>query len=140
MTPTVVWMPGGVRTEVHLTAAASRDALCFLIDEPPAGWSLPPHRHANEAETIHVLGGSFEMEIDGQHVTMRAGDTVHVPVGVTHSGGNIGTETGKRLVIFTPAGIDGFFLEVGKPRPGAAFAASEVLAAARRWGWEFVPA
>jgi quercetin dioxygenase-like cupin family protein len=140
MKHTVVWMPGDVRTEVHLTAAGSRDALCLLVDEPPAGWSLPPHRHASEAETIHVLAGRFEMEVDGQRVTLRPGDTVHVPAGVTHSGGNIGKETGKRVVIFTPAGIDGFFLEVGKPRRGAAFADSEVIAAARRWGWEFLRA
>src|SRR5947208_15260412 len=107
MKPTVVWMPGDVRTEIHLTAAESRDTLCLLIDEPPAGWSLPPHRHANEAETIHVLGGSCEMEIDGQHVTMRAGDTVHVPVGVTHSGGNNDTDTGNRHDICTADSNDG---------------------------------
>ena|SRR5437899_789973 len=138
MKPTVVWMPGDVRTEVHLTAATSGDALCLLIDEPPAGWSLPPHRHANEAETIHVLAGSFALDIDGQRVRLRAGDTAHVPAGVTHGGGNIGSETGRRVVIFTPAGIEGFFLAVGKPRQGEAFTDGEVLAAARRWGWEFV--
>ena len=137
MKPAVVWMPGDVRTEVKLTAADSDGQLCLLIDEPPAGWRLPPHRHANEAETIQVLAGRFQMEIEGRRVSLGAGDTAHVPAGVTHSSANVGPETGKRVVIFTPAGLEAFFLEVGKPRPGAAFADGEVLAAARRWGWEF---
>jgi hypothetical protein len=41
--PPVVWMPGGVRTEIQLTGADTDAAFCLLVDEPPAGWSLPPH-------------------------------------------------------------------------------------------------
>ena len=130
-------MPGAVRTEVKLGAADTGGRLCLLIDEPPAGWRLPPHRHANEAETIHVLAGCFQMQIDRQRVSLRAGDTLHVPAGVMHSGANVGPETGKRVVIFTPGGLEAFFLEVGKPCRGAAFDREKVLAAARRWGWEF---
>lgn len=133
-------MPGGVRTEVHLTSAQSGGALCLLIDEPPAGWRLPPHRHSNEAETIHVLAGRFELDIDGERVALGAGDTAHVPVGAPHSGGNVGSETGRRVVIFSPAGVEGFFLEVGKTRPDEAFGEMEVLAAARRFGWDFLGA
>ena len=140
MQPTVVWMPGGVRTEVHLTSAQSAGALCLLIDEPPAGWRLPPHRHTNEAETIHVLAGRFEMDIDGRRVALGAGDTAHVPVGCVHSGGNVGRETGRRVVIFSPAGVEGFFLEVGRAQRDEALDGAAVAAAARRWGWDFVGA
>jgi hypothetical protein len=48
-------MPGEVRTEVHITGAQSGGDLCLLVDEPTPGWVLPPHRHQNESETIHVL-------------------------------------------------------------------------------------
>ena len=140
MAPTVVWMPGGVRTEVHLTSAQSGGALCLLIDEPPAGWRLPPHRHTSEAETIHVLAGQFELDIDGRRVALGSGDTAHVPVGCVHSGGNVGRETGRRVVIFTPAGVEGFFLEVGSEQPGEALDGAVVAAAARRWGWDLVRA
>lgn len=135
--PAVVWMPGDVRTEVHVTAAESGGAFCMLVDESPAGWSLPPHRHAAESETIHVLEGRFDMEIDGRHTTMTAGDTAHVPAGVVHSGGNAGTETGRRVVIFSPGGIEGFWLEIGRPQPGTEFDVGEIVAAAQRWGWDF---
>jgi hypothetical protein len=53
--PQVVWMPGGVRTEIHLRAEETGGAFCLLVDEPPAGWSLPPHRHRGVAETIHIV-------------------------------------------------------------------------------------
>jgi quercetin dioxygenase-like cupin family protein len=138
MRPVVLWMPGGVRTEVHLTSAQTGGALCLLIDEPPAGWRLPPHRHMREAETIHVLAGNFALDIDGERVALGAGDTAHVPVGTVHSGGNVGSETGRRVVIFSPAGVEGFFLEVGRAMPGEAPDGAEVAAAARRFGWDFV--
>jgi uncharacterized cupin superfamily protein len=59
-------MPGDVRTEVHVTGPQSGGVLCLLVDEPPAGWALPPHRHRNESEIIHVLEGRFDMSIDGE--------------------------------------------------------------------------
>lgn len=86
----VVWMPGGVRTEVHLTGADTGGAFCLLFDEPPAGWSLPAHRHRDEAETIHVLDGEFEIEIEGERTRLSAGDTIHVPRGAVHEGANVG--------------------------------------------------
>jgi quercetin dioxygenase-like cupin family protein len=135
--PVVLWMPGEVRTEVHVTGADSAGALCVIVDEPPAGWALPPHCHKNEAETIHVIHGRFEMDVDGQRRFLGPGDSAHVPAGVTHSGANSGEDTGKRVVVFSPAGIEGFWLEIGKPRAEGRFHAGQVLAATRRWGWEF---
>ena len=66
-------MPGDVRTEIHLDAADTGGAFCLLIDQPPAGWSLPPHLHTDAAETIHVIEGEFEMTIDGDTERLAAG-------------------------------------------------------------------
>ncbi len=137
--PTVVWMPGGVRTEVHLTGAETGGAFCLLVDEPPSGWSLPPHRHANEAETIHVVAGEFEIEVDGEPMRLAAGETVHVPKGVAHAGANVGAGTGRRVLVFSPAGSEDFFLEVGSAAADEAAEADAALAAAVRHGWEFLP-
>src|SRR5688500_11842039 len=110
----------------------------MLVDQPPAGWALPPHRHRTEAETIHVVEGAFEMEIDGRRVLLGPGDTAHVPIGVVHSGGNVGSATGKRIVVFSPAGIEEWFREVGTAEPDGAFDAQAALVSAARHGWEFV--
>jgi quercetin dioxygenase-like cupin family protein len=128
-------MPGGVRTEVHLGAEETGGAFCLLVDQPPAGWSLPPHRHRDEAETIHVAEGEFWMEVDGVRSVLRAGDTIHVPRGVLHSGGNVGPAAGRRVVLFSPAGMERFFLEAGAATPEQVDLAA-VVAAAMRHGWE----
>jgi quercetin dioxygenase-like cupin family protein len=134
----VVWMPGGVRTEIHLGGEDTDGAFCLLVDQPPAGWSLPPHRHRDEAETIHVLEGTFDMDVDGAGSRVSAGQTVHVPRGVVHSGANVGATPGRRVVLFSPAGMERFFLAAGAPGPDAEVDLPAVIAAATRHGWEFV--
>jgi quercetin dioxygenase-like cupin family protein len=133
----VVWMPGGVRTEIQLTGEDTGGAFCLLVDHPPAGWSLPPHCHRGEAETIHIVEGDFEMEIDGARSRLSAGQTVHIPAGVIHSGANLGEQAGRRLLLFSPAGMERFFLEAGAATPDGEVDPSAVLACASRYGWEF---
>ena len=134
--PHVVWMPGGVRTEIHLGAEQTGGAFCLLVDQPPAGWALPPPRHRNEAETIHVLEGEFWMEVDGLRSELRVGETIHIPRGIVHSGGNVGPGTGRRVVLFSPAGLERFFSEAGAARPADVDVRAAVEAAVRH-GWEF---
>ena len=135
--PHVVWMPGGVRTEIHLTGVDTAGAFCLLVDRLPAGWALTAHRHANEAETIHIVEGEFEMELEGARTMLAAGETIHIPQGAVHSGGNVGDGVGRRLVLFTPAGMECFFLEAGQPTAESQPDLTAVLASATRHGWEF---
>lgn len=133
----VVWMPGGVRTEIHLGGEETNGALCMLVDHPPAGWSLPAHRHANEGETIHIVEGDFEMELRRERTQLSAGETIHIPKGVVHSGANIGSRAGRRIVLFSPAGMEDFFLEAGSPTEYREPDLAAAIASATRHGWEF---
>ena len=136
--PRVVWMPGGVRTEIHLDSEDTGGAFCLLVDEPPVGWVLPAHRHRDEAETIHIVEGEFEMEVRGQRSRVVAGQTVHVPRGAVHSGANVGAAPGRRVVLFSPGGMESFFLEAGASGPEREVDLSEALALALAHGWEFI--
>jgi quercetin dioxygenase-like cupin family protein len=100
---------------------------------------LPPHRHRNEAETIHVVEGDFEMEVDGRRSRVSPGQTIHVPAGVTHSSSNAGPQAGRRILLFSPAGMERFFLEAGARGPGGELDAADTLVFATRHGWEFTP-
>jgi quercetin dioxygenase-like cupin family protein len=131
-------MPGGVRTEIHLAAEDTGGAFCLLVDHPPAGWSLPPHRHRNEAETIHLVDGEFEIDLDGRRSQLSAGETIHVPRGVIHSSANVGLRPGHRVVLFSPAGLERFFLETGASTPESEIDLEAALASATRHGWEFI--
>lgn len=134
--PQIVFMPGGVRTEVHLGAEHTSGEFCLLVDEPPAGWSLGAHRHAGEAETIHIIRGEFEIVVEGERTRLSAGDTIHVPCAAVHEGGNVGRETGRRVVVFSPAGLERFFLETGASSPDADVDWHAVAESAARHGWE----
>ena len=135
--PSVVWMPGAVRTEIHLAGGDTAGAFCLLVDYPPPGWSLRPHLHHGVAETIHVLEGEFEMTVADESSHLGPGQTLHVPADVIHYGGNVGETTGWRLLIFSPAGMENFFLEVGTSSSEVETDLREAIASAIRHGWEF---
>ena len=137
--PRVVWMPGGVRTEVHLGASDTGGAFCLLVDQPPVAWLLAPHLHRGAAETIHVVDGDFEIVLDGTRSRLAAGQTVHVPADVVHSSANVGETPGRRIVMFSPGGMEAFFLELGTAASGVEVDPVEALAAATSHGWEFIP-
>lgn len=129
-------LPDDLRVELYLTGADTDGALCLLVDHPRPGWSLPAHRHRNEAETMYVLEGEFSITIEGRESRLGPGSTAHVPRGIIHSGANVGETKGRRVLIFTPAGIEGFFVEAdARSAPDRSPAAQ--LAIAVRYGWEF---
>ena len=131
-----VWLPGGLRVDVRVTAEDSGGAFCLLVDYPGTGWSLPAHRHRNEAETIHVLEGRFETTIDGERIESGPGDTVHLPKLRVHSGSKLDEGPGQRILVFSPGGLDRFFLEAGRPDPADAITGSELAMLAQKHGWE----
>ena len=130
-------MPGGLRTEIHLGSDDTDGAFCLLLDFPPPGWSLPSHRHLGEIETIHILEGEFDMQVGARSMLATAGETVMVPKGVMHSGSNRTELPGRRIVIFSPGGMERFFLETGTATPDAEIDPQAALAAANRHGWRF---
>jgi quercetin dioxygenase-like cupin family protein len=131
-------MSGGVRAEIQLTGADTEGAFCLLLDEPPAGWSLPAHIHIDAAETIHVIEGEFEMIVEGTSRRLGPGQTLHIPAGVVHAGGNVGAGPGRRMLVFSPAGMEEFFREAGAPSPEAEVDRGAALESALRHGWRFV--
>lgn len=55
--------------------------------ELTAGFHVPSHRHANEQFAI-VLAGEIEFGLgddDSEHVTLTAGQVLHIPSNVPHS-------------------------------------------------------
>jgi quercetin dioxygenase-like cupin family protein len=128
----VLELPGGVRARVHVTGRDSGGAFTLLTDEAPPGWSLPPHRHANESETIHIVSGTLWLDLEGEHRELEAGETAFIPRGSVHSGGTLGAESVRRVLVFAPAGMEDFFAALAdSPDPAAA---AEL---ARAYGWTF---
>lgn len=130
-------MPGPLRVEILLDAKDTGGAFCMLADYPQPGWGLPPHSHANESETIYVVEGRFDMLVGGQPVELGPGDVIHVPKGVTHSGAAVGDGSGHRVIVFSPAGMEDFFLSAGSPNADEEPDLQQLLTLAGDHGWTF---
>jgi len=125
-------LPGGVSAVIRIRGEQTGGAFTMLTDSAPPGWSLPPHRHGRESETIHVTAGRLWMTVGAESHDLGPGDTIHVPPGVRHEGGTSGQEPVERVVIFAPAGMELFFEALAGTSD-----AQGALSLATRYGWEF---
>jgi quercetin dioxygenase-like cupin family protein len=105
----------------------------------------PPHIHHREDETFYVLEGEMTFFIGDQTIKATPGTMVFAPRDVVHSF-TIDSEQVRILVQNTPAGLEGFFKELGVPAPSmtlpppAEIPYSEIqkmMALASKYGYEF---
>jgi hypothetical protein len=85
----------------------------------------------------YVLSGEITFKI-GDEVTVGGPDTcAFMPRGVPHAWKSTGSETGRLLFLYTPAGAGGFF-EEQLGRPAGSIVGAEANEIRRRHGWEIV--
>ncbi|MFJ1974888.1 cupin domain-containing protein [Streptomyces sp. NPDC087903] len=60
------------------------------------------HYHPYSEEFLHVVDGTLEMTLDGQTVTLGAGDSLLVPIGVRHRLVNTGDATARCAFHLSP--------------------------------------
>ena len=99
---------GMKRTDLqrHDLSAPGREVIQVRVDIDP-GVTAPAHKHPGE-EIIYVLEGSLEYEVKGRApVTLKAGEVLFIPAGVTHSAKNVGAGNASELATYV--------VEKGKP-------------------------
>ena len=72
----------------------------------------PPHIHHLEDEQFYIVDGNLTFQVGDQTFQASTGDFIHIPREKVHSFKN-GSQPAKLLATFSPAGIEGFFREVG---------------------------
>jgi quercetin dioxygenase-like cupin family protein len=94
----------------------------FSVAEVDAGPELgpPPHIHHHADESFYILEGTFDFSLAGQAFSAGAGSFVHLPKGVVHTHRAGGGAPAKALVIQSPAGVERFIEEAGKPATNTA--------------------
>ncbi len=112
----------------------------------PPGGGPPPHLHHREDEAFWVLEGELEVTVGEATFGAGAGSFVHLPKGVPHAYRNVGAGPARFLTLMVPAGLEGFFEEVGKPGGDASspppFGEEDIeklLAVAPKYGVEVLP-
>ena len=101
---------------ILLTGKDTAGRYCLIDMHVPPGGGPPPHRHDFE-ESFSVLEGEIEATFRGEHSTVRAGETIHVPANAPHQFQNKSQQAVRLLCLCSPAGQEEFFLEVGVPVP-----------------------
>jgi quercetin dioxygenase-like cupin family protein len=79
---------------------------------PEAG--PPPHAHHGEEETFFLLQGHMVFTVGGEAYDAHPGSAIYVPRNVAHSYQNVGEGPAKMLFMYSPAGMEAMFPEIGK--------------------------
>ena len=77
---------------------------------------IPLHKHGNEALIMHVIEGSFLFRYGKETLKGNEGTVLKFEKDIVHSYRKTGSDQGKLLVTYTPAGFENFFRELGKSK------------------------
>lgn len=119
--------------------------LIEIVMQPQGG--APLHVHSYENEAFYIQEGEVEFQLGEQTVVATAGTFLHSPKGQPHGFTNNGTTPAKMLCWLTPAGLEKFFMEVGKSVETTSSEPPEVTPAdienlvmtAQKYGLEILP-
>jgi mannose-6-phosphate isomerase-like protein (cupin superfamily) len=104
--------PSGAERRIKVDAAATGGAYSLMEGALPAGSKgPPPHVHHRAEEAFYVLEGEATIQCGNQTVHASAGSFVLIPRGVVHTHSNPGRTPNRLLIIFSPAGMEEYFVE-----------------------------
>jgi quercetin dioxygenase-like cupin family protein len=106
-----LWLLGGLYEILVKGEETGGNATVMRFTMGP-GVGSPPHTHPGD-ETLYVVSGEIEVNIEGEAVTAGPGSSFYFPAG-TREFFTANTEA-TVLVTYMPGGIDKFFSEVGEP-------------------------
>ena len=97
------------------TSSDTGNSTAWMLVENSPHQGVPLHKHLYEDESFFVLSGIFEITVGGKTTSGGPGTYAYGPRNVPHQWTNMGSGRGRLLNVYTPGGIDKFFLAVGIP-------------------------
>lgn len=97
------------RGRLKVSAAQSGGTL-EVIELGPG--SPPPHIHHDHEECFYIIEGQYTFTVGIEQLEAPAGSVVFIPRGTRHAFKR--GENARALVFVVPAGLEGFFRELGK--------------------------
>ncbi len=98
-------------TRGRLKVSAVQSGGAFEVIELGPG-SPPPHIHHEHEECFYVIEGHYTFTVGMEQLEAPAGSVVFIPRGTRHAFKR--GEDSRALVFVTPAGLEGFFRELGE--------------------------
>jgi len=115
--------------------AATGGAFTLLEAAEPPNFGPPLHIHRNCAEAFYVLEGEYRIFVAGREFACPAGSFIYIPNGVEH-GFRVGDRPSRKLNLYTPAAMVGYFDELSGALAQGNDTASNLDAIALRHGME----
>ena len=130
---------GNFQAIVLASATDTANAFCLLQtqNEPP-DFGPPMHIHHDAAEAFFVLEGTYLMHLEDRSEACPPGAFVYVPRGVAHTFKVTSPGPGKKLNLFTPAAMQGFFEELATAEAAGTVSPEDLEAISGRHHMEVV--
>lgn len=114
------------RHQIALLGSETNQQLSLRVQDVVPGEGTPLHIHTEQAETFHVVSGTFRFRVNDDEIVGEPGFTVHIPKGTPHAFLYEGqTQNGQLISILTPGKHDGFIQNI--PEAQAAGASMDEL-------------
>ena len=108
-----LWFNGGLGV-LRATGDQTEGRYAVMELLAPKGFASPLHIHRKEDEFFVVLSGEVRVQHGEAVIEAVAGSVVYGPRDVAHAF-HVDSAEARLLLIFGPAGVEGFFREGGKP-------------------------
>ncbi len=86
----------------ELTPAGVKSVVVFDMKLEPGESTRRDLKHGGDECFLLLEGNDYLVEIDGQKLTMQAGDSLFIPRGARHVATNAGTITAHAIFILSP--------------------------------------
>jgi len=114
----VIALPfGGVGVQFKIDGESTRGAVSILEHPISPGGFAMPHTHTREDEISYVLEGVLGAEIDGEEMTVEAGQYLLKPRGLKHAFWNPTDRPARVIEIIAPAGLEHLFRTAATLQP-----------------------
>ena len=120
---------------VKASADDTGAAFSLLEATEPAGFGPPMHIHRDAGEAFYVLAGEYLVFLEGREFRCPMGSFIYIPAGQLH-GFRVGDVPSRKLNLYTPAAMVGYFDELSASISAAEPDAAALDEIALRYGME----
>jgi len=122
---------------LKLLGAETNESVMLFEETVPVGTKSMFHLHRESDEVAWVLAGEITFQIGDEVSVGGPGTCAFFPRNVPHAWKSTGSETGRVVFFYTPAGAGGYIEELLKHPPGS-MSDAERKALLERYQWEVV--
>ena len=127
---------GNFAMSVKATAGDTDGAFTLLEADEAPGFGPPMHIHREAAEAFYVVEGEYVIFVRDEEFVCPAGSFIYIPAGAPH-GFRVGSVASRKLNLYTPAAMIGYFEELSAALAGGV-AHADLADIAERHGMDII--